>query len=99
MWGPQIRSRKARLLLSNAKVVAPWKRTVRRTLTALLLLATLCLAGLVADEVQTSRHQSDWLSQRTSGLSFQVEPGPSNAIRFAGNGPYDQRLGYHQLPQ
>lgn len=85
--------------MSNAKVVAPWKRTVRRTLTALLLLATLCLAGLVADEVQTSRHQSDWLSERTSRLSFQVEPGPSNAIRFAGNGPYDQRLGYHQLPQ
>ena len=85
--------------MSNAKVVAPWKRTVRRTLTALLMLATLCLAGLVADEVHTSRHQSDWLSRRTSRLSFQVEPGPSNAIRFAGNGPYDQRLGYHQLPQ
>jgi membrane peptidoglycan carboxypeptidase len=85
--------------LSNAKVVAPWKRTVRRTLTAVLILVSLGLVGLVVDELHTSRQQADWLAARTRNLSFQVEPGPSPAIRFAGNGPYDQRLGYHQLPQ
>ncbi len=85
--------------MSNAKYVAPWKRSVRRVLTALLILATLGLAGFVADEVQTSRQQAEWLSERARHLSFDVQPGPSPAIRFAGNGPYDQRLGYHQLPQ
>ncbi|HEX5687003.1 MAG TPA: transglycosylase domain-containing protein [Ideonella sp.] len=85
--------------MSNAKQVAPWKRSVRRVFTTLLVLATLGLAGFVVDEVQTSRQQADWLSERARQLSFEVQPGPSPAIRFAGNGPYDQRLGYHQLPQ
>ncbi len=85
--------------MSNAKVVTPWKRSARRVFTALLILATLGLAGFVADEVQTSRQQADWLAERARRLGFELQPGPSPAIRFAGNGPYDQRLGYHQLPQ
>jgi membrane peptidoglycan carboxypeptidase len=89
--------------MSNVKVVTPRRATVRRraryVLAGLLLAALLALAGLVADEVHSSRRQSQWLAARTSQLSFRVEPGPSDAIRFAGDGPYDQRLGYHQLPQ
>ncbi|HEV8692413.1 MAG TPA: transglycosylase domain-containing protein, partial [Ideonella sp.] len=88
--------------MSNAAFVAPAKRSrrpVRRALSALLILATLGLAGFVLDEAQTSRQQADWLSERARQLNYQMQPGPSPAIRFAGNGPYDQRLGYHQLPQ
>ncbi|MFZ5550398.1 MAG: transglycosylase domain-containing protein [Pseudomonadota bacterium] len=85
--------------MSNAKVVTPRRAIVRRTAVGLLLVAVLGLAGLVADEARTSRQQSHWLAERARELGFRVEPGPSDAIRFAGNGPYDQRLGYHQLPQ
>lgn len=85
--------------MSNAKVVTPRRAIVRRTAIGLLLVAVLGLAGLVADEVHSSRQQAQWLAARTSQLGFRVEAGPSDAIRYAGNGPYDQRLGYHQLPQ
>ncbi|MEK8032133.1 transglycosylase domain-containing protein [Ideonella sp. DXS29W] len=68
-------------------------------MAGVLVLSALAVAVLVADEVRTSRQQAEWLSARTRDLHYQLGPGPSDAIRFAGNGPYDQRLGYHQLPQ
>jgi membrane peptidoglycan carboxypeptidase len=85
--------------MSKERVVTPRWVKARRVLAALLLLGLLGLAALAVDEVRTSRQQADWLAERTRGLSFRVEPGPSDAIRFAGDGPYDQRLGYHQLPK
>jgi membrane peptidoglycan carboxypeptidase len=84
--------------LSSAKIVSSWKRSLRRSLGVLTVLVVLGAAGLVADEVRTSRQQADWLSARASLLRYELQPGPSTAIRYAGNGPYDQRLGYHQLP-
>ena len=51
------------------------------------------------DEVQTSRRQAAWLSGLTSDLHYAVEPGASTQIRFPGAGPFDERLGYHQLPE
>ncbi|MGM9488757.1 transglycosylase domain-containing protein [Ideonella sp. YS5] len=84
--------------MSNAKLLSPWKRSLRRVLGALVILVVLSLAGLVADEVHSSRQQADWLAARAGRLNFELLPGPSPAIRYAGNGPYDQRLGYHQLP-
>ena len=84
--------------MSNAKLLSPWKRSLRRVLGALVILVVLSLAGLVADEVHSSRQQADWLAGRAGRLNFELLPGPSPAIRYAGNGPYDQRLGYHQLP-
>jgi len=58
----------------------------------------LLFAGLLAYEIQTSRLQSMVLSRMTAKLSFWMEPGPSEAIRFPLPGPYDQRLGYSRLP-
>ncbi|RZS53125.1 transglycosylase domain-containing protein [Sphaerotilus mobilis] len=49
-------------------------------------------------ELQHSRLQAWLLSGYTSELAHVVEPGPSPAIRFPGDGPYDERLGYHRLP-
>jgi hypothetical protein len=31
-------------------------------------------------------------------MKFTVQPGPSEDIRFPKSGPYDERLGYAQLP-
>ena len=65
---------------------------------ALALLLLFGLAWLVADELQTSQRQAAWLSARVAGLQARLEPGPSDAIRFPGAGPFDARLGYHALP-
>ncbi len=66
---------------------------------AALLIAVLALVAWTAmDEMKTSRRQAGRLAAWAKGLSFKVEPGPSDAIRFAGAGPFDQRLGYHELP-
>ncbi|HKX42904.1 MAG TPA: transglycosylase domain-containing protein [Burkholderiaceae bacterium] len=65
---------------------------------AALLVLALVIAWAVADELQTSRRQAAWLSGRAAALHYEVKPGPSPAIRFPGNGPFDKRYGYHQLP-
>jgi hypothetical protein len=38
------------------------------------------------------------LSRWAAGMRFTVQPGPSEDIRFSRSGPYDERLGYAQLP-
>lgn len=53
----------------------------------------------VADELQSSRLQAEFLGKLASELRFKVEPGPSDAIRFPGSGPYDERLGYRSIPK
>lgn len=71
-----------------------------------VLLAAVLVVGLlvwlavsVHDESLTSRRQAQWFSERARELTFVLQPGPSPAIRFPGPGPFDQRLGYHDLPQ
>ncbi len=54
--------------------------------------------GVVTDEIATSRHQARFFSRLDRELTYQVERGPSDAIRFPSAGPYDQRLGYVQIP-
>ena len=56
------------------------------------------LAVFVANEWKTSRLQSALWRDLASGANFSVDAGASDAIRFPRNGPYDERLGYHQLP-
>jgi hypothetical protein len=73
----------------------PWSRAL--ALGAVTAAALAVALGLTA-EVRTSWLQSELLSRAVRDLTFQVEPGPSDAIRFPINGPYDQRLGYVQLP-
>jgi membrane peptidoglycan carboxypeptidase len=63
------------------------------------LLAGAGAAYVVADELQTSRWQSARLSEIVSDAGYAVAPGRSDAIRFPGDGPYDERLGYHALPE
>ncbi|CAI8984265.1 Peptidoglycan glycosyltransferase [Pseudomonas sp. IT-347P] len=66
----------------------------------LLLLIIAVVVGLAASkEMRTSRFQARELSQYAAGLTYKLEPGPSEAIRYPGNGPFDQRLGYSALDE
>lgn len=87
------------MALSVAKCLSWWKRFGRWTWAAVLFTVVLCVAWIVVDEVQTSRRQAAWLSGLVSDLHYEVKPGPSPAIRFPGEGPFDERLGYHRLPE
>ena len=76
-----------------------WKRFGRWAGLAGALALVLGMAWLVGDEVQTSRWQAAWLSGRVAGLQPVLEAGPNPGFRAPGAGPFDQRLGYHRLPQ
>jgi membrane peptidoglycan carboxypeptidase len=67
-------------------------------LCAGLLVAAATTLYLVAREAQSARLQASVLSELARGLRFTVGAGRSDAIRFPGPGPYDQRRGYTQLP-
>ena len=85
--------------LSVAKFSSLWKRFGTWAIAAALLLAALGIGRAVKDEARTSRRQAAWLSAIAHDLRYEVLPGPSPAIRFAGAGPFDERLGYRRLPE
>ena len=68
---------------------------------ALWTLRLICLAligwGAIL-EARTSFVQSILFARATEGMSFALAPGSSAEIRFPRAGPYDERLGYTQLP-
>ncbi|MFQ5757085.1 MAG: transglycosylase domain-containing protein [Acidiferrobacterales bacterium] len=61
-------------------------------------LVGLLFVTVVLWEMQSSTIQAHELANLSRALSFAVEPGPSPTVRFPSAGPYDQRLGYTQLP-
>ncbi|MHC8388188.1 transglycosylase domain-containing protein [Pseudomonas sp. MDT2-39-1] len=64
----------------------------------LLLLIILIVLGLAAaKEMRTSKFQSREVSKFAASLSYEMRPGPSDAIRYPGAGPFDLRLGYSSL--
>lgn len=67
-------------------------------LVAMLVVIIITIAQVVREEVKTSKYQSRYLSEISQQLSYKLESGPSNAIRYPETGPYDQRLGYTLLP-
>ncbi len=77
----------------------PWRRLARFLLLALPVAALGVAAWWLVDEIRTSRLQAELLGDIARQTAFEVEPGPSTSIRFPGDGPHDERLGYHQLPQ
>ena len=83
--------------MSILKVIS--LRTWARLLClSLALIMAYGAAYLIADELQSSRLQASYLSEVARDLKFRVEPGPSSAVRFPHAGPYDERLGYSQIP-
>jgi membrane peptidoglycan carboxypeptidase len=64
----------------------------------LLLLIILIVLGLAAaKEMRTSRFQAREISKYAASLKYELQPGPSDAIRYPGAGPFDQRLGYSAM--
>ncbi len=66
----------------------------------MMALAFLSVAGgiLVMGEIESSRMQARHFSELARDLTYRVEGGPSEAIRFPAAGPFDERLGYSRLP-
>lgn len=63
-----------------------------------LLALTAAAAGWVWQEMRSSARQAQYFSGWAQRLTYRVEAGPSPAIRFPDDGPYDARLGYAGLP-
>ncbi len=71
-----------------------------RVLTALILLVIAGVgAWLISIEIESSPLQARLFSRFSGEMSYATAPGPAAEPRFAGDGPYDQRLGYSDLPQ
>ena len=77
-------------------------RSLRRWLVWLGIPLLLLLVGTAAVglwEVRTSTFQARYFSSVARELGYTVEPGPSPSIRFPQEGPFDQRLGYTEIPR
>lgn len=69
---------------------------MRVKLTVLVLLV---ISGLlVAQEMSTSAYQAHFFAELARKATYTVGDGPSPSIRFPQSAPYDDRLGYAQLP-
>jgi membrane peptidoglycan carboxypeptidase len=70
---------------------------VWRAFWLLVLIALLILGFAVVSETRSSRLQAREFSRFAKDLSYTLEPGPSNAVLYPGDGPFDKRLGYSSL--
>ena len=67
-------------------------------LIVLIVLATLALLSYAAyQEMQSSAVQSREFSKLAKTLTYSLDKGPSDAIVYPGEGPFDKRLGYSAL--
>jgi membrane peptidoglycan carboxypeptidase len=64
-----------------------------------LILTPLILVGIVIWELMSSDIQARYLAKTASKMTWRLQQGPSERIRFPANGPYDLRLGYSKLPE
>lgn len=75
-------------------------RRFGKVLAWAVALAALTLgANFILRELESSELQARYLSSLSKELTYRLEPGLSDQIRFPATGPYDQRLGYIDLPQ
>ncbi|MDO8769093.1 MAG: transglycosylase domain-containing protein [Burkholderiaceae bacterium] len=63
-----------------------------------LLILLVVLGLLVGQEMRSSNYQARFFTALANKASYTVGAGPSPAIRFPQSAPYDDRLGYSQLP-
>ncbi|MBD8685265.1 transglycosylase domain-containing protein [Pseudomonas sp. CFBP 13719] len=69
----------------------------RRLFWLLVLITAAALAYAMYAETRTSRLQAREFSRWATSLTYDVQPGPSEAIVYPGEGPFDKRLGYSAL--
>jgi membrane peptidoglycan carboxypeptidase len=80
----------------------PPVRRPRRTRTGLILVALVLvfiLAGWAVHETRTSTQQARYFSNWAKQMTFAVGKGPTSEVRYPSDSPYDERLGYANLPQ
>ena len=87
-WKRRQRQRRFRLFL----------RFVAALRWAAALGVVLMIAWGVAAETRTSLLQSRFFADYASEMNFSARPGPSETVRFPTGGPFDERLGYTELP-
>lgn len=75
----------------------PTPRYGRRLFWLIVLMGLIGLGFAAAKEMRTSRLQAQELSRLARDLTYQVQPGPSDAVAYPGAGPFDRRLGYSDL--
>ncbi|NMZ22886.1 penicillin-binding protein [Pseudomonas proteolytica] len=63
----------------------------------LLVVGLVALAYAASREVRSSKWQAREFSRVAATLVYTVQPGPSDAIVYPGDGPFDKRLGYSAL--
>ena len=63
----------------------------------IVLLGLVVLGFVIAQEIRTSRLQAREFSRFAATLSYSMHAGPSNAMLYPGEGPFDKRLGYSAL--
>src|SRR5688572_537023 len=76
----------------------PMARGSKVFYAVLIILGILVLSYVVYAEFQASRLQARYFSGVARDMKFAVESGPSESVRFPQAGPFDQRLGYSELP-
>lgn len=72
-----------------------WRRVAAGGSSLLFFTA---LGSLVIIEAKTSTLQAELFSSLADEMTYSVASGPSEAISFPEDGPYDRRLGYVGLP-
>lgn len=65
---------------------------------AVVLIVLAVAAILLRREAQTSYWQARELSAYAATLRYHVAPGPADPILFPAHGPFDQRMGYADIP-
>ncbi|CAN5711876.1 transglycosylase domain-containing protein [soil metagenome] len=89
-------------ILSTVAPVQAKKRRLWPRILLLIALLTLALlaaaAWLVWQETRNYEMQAQFFAKLAKKLTYKVEAGPSSAIRFPHDSPYDERLGYAKLP-
>jgi membrane peptidoglycan carboxypeptidase len=75
-----------------------WRRKFTLVIAALVVLTVFGAGYLLAIEAESSTFQARYFAGVAARLKFWRQPGPSPSIRFPQRGPYDQRLGYSEMP-
>ena len=83
----------------KAKKKSRIKSIIKWSFFSLVFLVSCFVIGLLVYEARTSTFQARQFSDYATTLTYKVDQGPSSAIIFPGNGPFDTRLGYALLPK
>jgi len=67
-------------------------------MVSVLLMLFALLALVARDEARASWLQARYFTRQASQLTTELGAGPSDRIRFPGDGPHDRRFGYSRLP-